>query len=410
MSDISEIEQMKRRGDIQGLIEALRNLGRPPSNRVTFNEAVKSLGEIGNGTAVSFLVEEIVKESVSGERHDIAEALRKINDPTTVPAISKKLRSGDETKRRRAIHSLSAIGDRAAIPTLVKVLNDESSGLRYCVAEVLGELGDKTAVPALIEALQDEEKSVSWTAAKSLGELGDKTAVPALIEALQDQSEPQNESELVRCLAAEALGKIGDTTSVPSLIHALEDKRKIVRENTAEALGELGDDTAVPALAEALKDNEENVSWIAAKALGKIGEAAVSVLVEAQNDARWEVRHNASEVLSNRNRRYSPQNLPKIAGKAAVPTLIGALNDEQWSVRYNAAYILGEIGDKRAVKPLQDLRDHDEAASTAAREALKKIEAMPSSTVFESIVNFCRNCGSKLTEGGTYCSRCGHKV
>jgi HEAT repeat protein len=411
MSDIFDFEQMKKQRDIQALIDALRSLGRPPSNRLAFNEAVKALGEIGNGSGVSFLVEEILKESISGERQNIAEALRMINDRTTIPAISNSLRSGDETTRLRAIKSLGALGDRAAVPDLVETLKDENRSLRFNAIYALAEICDEAATPALIVALKDKEKSISWAAAEALGEIGDKRAIPALIEALKDQSEPQNASELVRCKAAEALGKIGDKAAVPALVTVLKDKRRVVREKATDALGEIGDEMAVPALAESLRDNEENVSWKAAKALGKIGEAAVSYLVAAQKDDRWEVRHHAYEVLSNRHRQYSQLNLPLIAGKVAVPTLIEALRDVQWSVRCNAAYILGEIGDKRAVKPLYDLlHDNDEAVRVCAKEALKKVEAISSSPITELTEIYCHNCGSVLKEGWAYCSHCGTKV
>ncbi len=411
MSDEFDFERMKKQRDIQGFIDALKRLGRPPSNRLAFNEAVKTLGEIGNGSAVPFLVEEILKESISGERQNIAEALRMINDQTTIPAIRNSLRSGDETTRLRAIKSLGALGNREAVPDLVETLKNENHSLRFNAIYALAEIGDETATPSLIEVLKDQDKSISWTAARALGEIRDKRALPALIEALNDQSEPQNASELVRGLSAEALGKIGDKAAVPALITVLKDKRRVVREKAADALGEIGDETAVSALAEALKDNEENVSWKAAKALGKIGEASVSYLVAAQKDDKWEVRHHAYEVLSNRHRQYSQLNLPLIAGKVAVPTLIEALRDVQWSVRCNAAYILGEIGDKRAVKPLYTLlHDNDEAVRVCAKKALKKIEAMPSSPITEPSERYCFNCGSALKEVWAYCSQCGTKV
>ena len=176
MSDVSDLERMKKRRDIQGLIESLRSLERPPSNRLAFNGAVKALGEIGNGAAVPFLVEEILKESFSGERQNIAEALRMIDDQTTVPAISKRLKNGDETMRHRAIKSLRALGDRAAIPDLVEILKDENPTLRYSAVNALGEIGDITATLALIETLKDQDKSVAWIAAEALGKIGDKSA------------------------------------------------------------------------------------------------------------------------------------------------------------------------------------------------------------------------------------------
>lgn len=44
----------------------------------------------------------------------------------------------------------------------------------------------------------------------------------------------------------------------------------------------------------------------------------------------------------------------KMKAKRDVEGLIKALKDEDWNVREAAASALGEIGDKRAVKPLKD--------------------------------------------------------
>ena len=73
-------------------------------------------------------------------------------------------------------------------------------------------------------------------------------------------------------------------------------------------------------------------------------------------------------------RRYAALALGNIGDKRAVKPLITALVDEDWVVRGGAALALGDIGDKRAVEPLiTALVDEDWLVRENAADALGKI-------------------------------------
>ncbi len=168
----------------------------------------------------------------------------------------------------------------------------------------------------------------------------------------------------VRSAAAAALGQIGDAAAVSGLLRALGDAKWEVREVAAAALGEIGD-AAVDALLTALGDAECDVRGTVARALGRIGgKAAVDALLTALGDAKWGVRAAAAKALG------------QIGDAAAVPGLLHALgdaNENKW-VRAAAAEALGQIGDAAAAPGLlAALGDAEWNVRAAAAKALGQI-------------------------------------
>lgn len=129
--------------------------------------------------------------------------------------------------------------------------------------------------------------------------------------------------------AATALGELGDSGAVGPLIHLLRDRSAMLRGAAAHALGKLGDRTAVEPLIARLRDRGT-------------GRKDISV----------------------------------------GPCLFGmtAPSSSGW-VRWNAIRALAELGDPRAIGPLEDLlssrsyiEEADETIGEAARTAICRIK------------------------------------
>ena len=115
----------------------------------------------------------------------------------------------------------------------------------------------------------------------------------------------------------------------------------------------------------ALKDPSRNVRSQAARLLGNFqDDRSIGPLLKATADVHWSVRESAENALTN-------------FGKRAVPSLINALTSRFWTTRLRAARLLGEIGDQRAIVPLQKLlnkkRERKEVKQVV-EEALRKLQ------------------------------------
>jgi HEAT repeat protein len=291
------VEKMKAKGDVEGLIKALGHKGEDVRT-----DAAKALGDIEDVKAVEALIQAL-KDTADSVRYEAATALERLGwkpgDDTekahyliakrewddlvglggpAVESLIQALKNEDPDVRTEAADALRKIGEPAVEP-LIKALKDENRDVREVAAECLGEIGDARAVEPLIQSLHPKDAAPfefgfgvkedgtplpMGSSAKSLSLIGER-AVEPLMRALKD------EDELVRAPAAWALGGIGDTRAVEPLVQALKDEQFYVRVATAWALGEIGDTRAVEPLMQALeKDRDDFVRKATERALKKI--------------------------------------------------------------------------------------------------------------------------------------------
>jgi len=261
--DNQNIEDMKVRKDVQGLVQALK-AGNPAIRR----SAALALGEFGDSRAVEPLIEALrLSEQAFLSNIDfdfnmqfmdiIASALGKIGEPAVGPLIHA-LKDVDTSK------ALIKVGI-PAVDSLIQLLRDSNETVRCRVSYSLGEIKDIRAVEPLIQSLKDDDARVRRNAAQALGEFGDQRAVELLIHSLRDKDTD------VRMSAAVALGDIGDPMAIEPLTQGLKNDTKwTVRQEAARALGEIGDPLAVEPLSQALKDSDEFVRRAAEGALEEI--------------------------------------------------------------------------------------------------------------------------------------------
>ncbi|MBX3010852.1 MAG: HEAT repeat domain-containing protein [Caldilineaceae bacterium] len=168
------------------------------------------------------------------------------------------------------------------------------------------------------------------------------------------------------------LGRIGNRRAYAALLSALADPAPSLRSEAAHALGMLADPRALPALIERLhQDPEADVRLMAAYGLGLLGDPnAVAPLIATleKQEETAKVRGMAAETLGGL---YQP---------TAVAPLIAALQDAAAEVRYWAAFALGELGDERAIPPLEALAARDTTVlpqwGSIRQEALAALEAI----------------------------------
>jgi HEAT repeat protein len=336
------VEQMKAKGDVKGLIKALRY------------------------------------QKDARVRQAATEALGAVRDVRAVEPLIAVLKDTDKNVRWAAVKALGESGDARAVDQLIALLKDRN--LRNIAADTLGKIGDARAIKPLILDLNDSDPYYCREAAEALRKIGwqpdkdekgayywiilgqwDKCieigspAIKPLAARLKHSGSPQ---------AADALAKIGEL-SVESLIAVFKDSNSQVREYSAKALVMIGSPSVEP-LITALNDGAKDVRQTAEDALGKIGDArAVEPLIVGLKDREEAVRKSAAEALG------------KIGDARAVEPLITTLTyDVMYPVRFAAAAALVQIGDTRGDTPfITAFNDPNEKLREAAADALVKIGA-----------------------------------
>lgn len=283
-------DNMRDRGDIEGLIEGLNNSGDTEARRL----AAKALGTIRDARAVGPLIEQLSDPQTLASA---AEALGAIGDARAVDPLAKLVEN--KHAEPEVMAALVKLGAAPARPLLEIAIDRRRGGSVAHVLvqalvqspgiftaedlELCNRIADGYYNPdkgsyhcSNIRRLAREELirrglvdfSADWTAREfrvlELGKNKDTNNLNQLVEALKD------EYWKVRKAAILGLVNIGDTRAVEPLTVLLNDEYWDLRAAVAEALGNLGDAQARVALTAALEDRDERVRLAASNALKKL--------------------------------------------------------------------------------------------------------------------------------------------
>lgn len=225
---IPDIEGMKRRNDIRGLIRLLGD-----RNFTVQWQAAATLGTMGQAP-----IDQLVKELHHPDRNvrlGIIEALGDIRAPEAVPALIKLLES------------------------------DRRAEIRWAVTLALGEIGKQQAVPSIEGALRDPDKYVRYGAAIALDRLNRVPDSPVdktyYLIAKQEWERLKTEKDI----------------SIDALLQSTRDRDPGVRVEAVEVIGELKDPLACSAIAPALRDRDSRVLWKAVTSFQRCGVPALYI-------------------------------------------------------------------------------------------------------------------------------------
>lgn len=247
-----DVEKLKAKGDIKGLIKALSYT----KDQAVRQSAAEALGEMGDVRAVEPLLAALKgDESI---RISAIKALGQIGDTRAVETLVAARASKDEKTAKAGLEALRQLGP-AGVDAVIAVFQntEEETVFRVMAAQALGQIGDPRAFEPLLATFQEDDPT-GWlgeAAAEALGALGDSRAFDPLMATLNDK----DADEALREASAKALGYLGDLRAVESLIATFEETDPDgyewpLQTSAAQALGELGDSRAVDAILKALKD------------------------------------------------------------------------------------------------------------------------------------------------------------
>jgi len=296
-----------------------------------------------------------------------------------VYGLMEALEDDDFTVRRDAAEALETLADERALEALIRSLRYEEwqeeypvlTGVRAASARALGRIGNPKAVDHLIMALDDTDIDVKIAAIRSLSGFPEERVFEAIRRFID------HPDENVRKNAVWALIKLNPERGLRYASMALYDESWVVRKTAARSMIGVADEGYLDILIDKLGDPDSDVRRQALLAVVNIGEAAVKPLIQKLEDPSWQTRAMVAEALG------------EIGSKKAVKPLKGMLSgrkrDENRYVRGKVAEALGLIGDPEAVEALQRAaKDPYPFVRRKARAALDIIDAKPDLEVFDN--------------------------
>jgi HEAT repeat protein len=258
---------------------------------------------------------------------------------------------------------------------------------------IIGKTGDEEALNYLEKVLDDEDPDVRERAANVLKDSEHDTNESAE-NGLKTVKIVSDTEKTAQHRLEEVIERIGNDEAIDVLVEALEHENPEIRHRSAEILGDIGDERAVKPLINALKDKKSSVQWRAGEAIKKLGTPSVIYLIDALDDEDENVRSRSAWALGEiRDKRAVKPLMEKLKdknasvrwktaialskfGKESFDYLLDALKYENVMVREKAAEALGEMGDPAALDALENaLLDKDIYVRRSAEDAIKIIKS-----------------------------------
>lgn len=200
-----DIEKLRARGDVRGLIKALRS-------KEVWGEAVHALETIGTPEAAEGLLA-YIDDSDRYLGLAVAKALARMRHPRAVPVLIRMLGGDSDYFRCLAAEALGELKEASAVAPLIAQLKCRSKNVRLEAVRALDRIGNNEAAGPISACLMDEESEVRWAAASALRDLRDPSAVDGMIAALK----VYRDNETLRALAL-----TGDPRAVDTLLGYLK--------------------------------------------------------------------------------------------------------------------------------------------------------------------------------------------
>ncbi len=287
------------------------------------------------------------------------DTLKKIGEPAMSAVLKMMENLTTATRLGNTIRDILVEGGQLSVNPLITHLKGHNWRLRRNAQETLTKMGSP-AVEALIKALDDPDVYVRSLAIEALSEIGDKRAIEPLEKQMEDPD------KLIQVTAAAALHKMGRGNPRNIIINAMTDDNAATRRVAAKAIWEIIDNPPLSLLLKAMKDSDPDVRNYVTLAVGKTrNPEAIGPLIKAlKEDEDDRVRDSAAKALHQ-------------IGTPAVDPLIKELaGTKDMEIVIRIAQTLGDIGDKRAIKPLEKV--YNEATNPLLKnetaKALNKID------------------------------------
>jgi len=304
-----------------------------------------AVGMLGGPDQVPFLARYVESPS-AGVRFAVVDALEHIAHPSAFPLIARFLSDDDSQIRLRVVAALKRLGKNGLQQLFIHMLDSGKLWMRDTAAYALSVLTSVDFLPILQKGMRDPEREVRRKIRTGLERLVEKGCAEAreLLKSFSDQT-MAFEDDAAELFAGIEIGAGEGPDPLFDDVGArrLTEVDRIIEERDTGRL------TALCAAVQGERDPEIRAQMV--KAVGVVGsEDAIKYLVKRLTDNSPTVRTNAVEAIA----ALCPNHIPE-----DVELL---LYDEDPMVRASSVVALKDAYPKPALRTLQDMASHRDAA------------------------------------------------
>ncbi len=276
------------------------------------------------------------------------DAMRDIEDPSFVPALTEALYYHDDIVVMKAARALGAIGDTTTIPGLEFTLKfDPNFSAQKAAAVALYRLGKKEeALKFIKEGLQDESSFKRSMVLNELTFARSDDFLPMYIDMLKDSTGS------VRDDAINAIALLNNKEAVPPLMDALRDSFLLIRADAIITISQIGDTSQIR---EAMQITSDEIDKMENGDLDSVIEfneykldlyknlRASTLLVELNDTTYLGYLYDESMAPMNPMSILSTIILANWGDETAVQMVGDFLNHDDVNIRESVIQILGEV-------------------------------------------------------------------
>jgi HEAT repeat protein len=351
------------RADCAGMLGTLGDLSALPTLHVALEDwepvvrlrVIQALGQLADKRSTLPLINAFGRNDESNEnRAAILKSLGALGDRTAI-AFLRKVLGGSELRpqafaalwRSRHLVSKSVLVDEVE-----RALRSDDTSLQYAAALKAAELPSPKLVRALVRQTDAPDENLRNKAIRALGLIGDKRAEPVLLAML-----PKVRDARLLNNVAFALERIDRAAFFEEVQRLITHKQAVIRMNAAFVVGDVRRQEGAALLQKALLDPSDRVRLEAIEAAAKLPQPA-PLLLQALHDDSESVRVQAvaaGEHLA------SP-----------LPFLTQAMRDRSDEVRRQAVSVAAGMRQPPAAILISALNDRDPAVQRAALDAITR--------------------------------------
>ena len=228
------------------------------------------------------------------------EAIAVLTAPASIPVLVAQLERYDDesdpnaSQRALVLEALARVGDETTIPAIARVLGDSRAPLRHRAARAIGRIGAPESRDLLLSALADPDSYARTGAMVGMRSVPDPAAIPRLLDHLE-----REEDAVVRGDIYQFVVRVGTPEDMRRVVSHAGRPDPMDRRLLLRAMAEAPPEVALPVLGRGLADRDPSVAVLAATSVQMLGDPrGVDLLLPVVARTEWAPAQAAVDALA----------------------------------------------------------------------------------------------------------------